>query len=159
MALMYGYHAQSELDGADPFPFDAESALDAAKNFAKPADPCEILDFFKELEILSPQWAQRLNSPLFSQWESRHLRLFQYFVERYWLQAVSDYDLIGRVKFSIIACLTVKFLGGDLLQTAQRFAKEIENDPDNVDAILDGAYCAPAFTDEKLLGLLLEDEL
>ena len=81
--------------------------------------------------------------------------LAAYFIQRYWLQAVSDYDLICRAKLTIAACLLVNFMGGDFLQTAQQFSKEIENDPDNVEAILDGAYASPALTDANLLGLLL----
>ena len=77
-------------------------------------------------------------------------------MERYWLQAVSDYDLACRVKFTVIACLTVKLLGGDIYRTAQLFSKEIENNTDNVEAILDAAYAHPAFTDDKLLGALME---
>ena len=34
--------------------------------------------------------------------------------------------------------------------------KDGENDTDNVEAILDAAYANPAFTDDKLLGMLLE---
>ena len=75
-------------------------------------------------------------------------------VERYWLQAVSDYDLYSRAKFTVIACLLMQILGGDLVSTAQLFSKEIENSADNVEAILDGAYGHPAFTDDKLLGML-----
>ena len=45
---------------------------------------------------------------------------------------------------------------GNITQTAQLFSKEIENDPDNVEAILDAAYTAAAFTDLNLLGLLLQ---
>ena len=41
------------------------------------------------------------------------------------------------------------------METAQQFSKEIENDADNVEAILDGAYTAPALTDVALLGLML----
>lgn len=156
LLLMYGYHAQGQLDGAEPADFDPISALEEAKSFAKDADPAIFLDFFKNLEILSPQWKDRLNAPQFGPWKPEHLRLARYFVERYWLQAVSDFDLVGRAKLAVISCLAIKFLGGDLLQTAQRYSKEIENDPDNVEAILDGAYTAPAFTDNKLLGLLLK---
>jgi hypothetical protein len=58
----------------------------------------------------------------------------------------------------IAACILVHHLGGDLVQTAQLYAKEIENNADNVDTILDGAYSHPALTDEKLLGMLLEDQ-
>ncbi len=155
LLLMFGYEAQSQLDGGEEIAFDETSALEDAKNFAKTADPAEFLNFFKELEILDEQWLRRLEAPLFGQWDIRYLRLARYFVERYWLQAVSDFDLVGRVKFAVISCLAVKFLGGDMVQTAQRYSKEIENDPENVDAILDGAYTCPAFTDEKLLGLLL----
>ena len=60
-----------------------------------------------------------------------------------------------RVKFAIAACLLVGALGGDRVQTAQLMSKEIENDPDNVDALLDAAYTSPALTDANLLALLL----
>ena len=79
-----------------------------------------------------------------------------YFIERYWLQAVSDYDLVSRVKLAVVSCLLVHALGGDVLRTAQLYSKEIENDADNVDALLDGAYAHPALTDAALLGALLE---
>ena len=55
----------------------------------------------------------------------------------------------------IISCLLVRALGGDTIETAQLYSKEIENDADNIDAILDGAYAHPALTDTALLGLLL----
>ena len=67
----------------------------------------------------------------------------------------TDYDLISRVKLTVAARLTLRLLGGDVTETAQLFPKEIENDPDNLDAILDGAYTAPALTDANLLGVLL----
>ena len=46
-------------------------------------------------------------------------------------------------------------LDADVISSAQLFSKEIENDPDNVEALLDAAYTEPAFTDAQLLGLLL----
>lgn len=155
LALMYGYQAQGELDGAEESPFDPEAALAEARSFAAVGDEEQILAFFKDLEILSEDWQQRLEAPLGSDWAPEHLRIARYFVDRYWLQAVSDYDLVSRAKLMVISCLVVKLLGGDLLQTAQRYSKEIENSIDNVEAMLDGAYTAPAFTDEKLLGMLL----
>ena len=79
----------------------------------------------------------------------------RYFVERYWLQAVSDYDLYCRVKFVVVSCLVIAGLGGGLAETAQIYSKEIENNTDNVEALLDAAYTHPALTDDKLLGLLL----
>ena len=79
-----------------------------------------------------------------------------YFITRYWLQAVADYDLIGRVKYMIASCLLIHSLEGDFLKKSQLFSKEIENEPDNVDAVLDGAYTCRALTDVNLLSLLLK---
>ena len=156
LLLMYGYQAQGELDGEEILPFDPAATLETARNFAGKGDEQMILDFFKELEILAPEWVERLNHPEPDSWRREYLTLACYFVDRYWLQAVADYDLVSRVKLAVISCLTIRLLGGNLEETAQRYSKEIENDVDNVDAILDGAYESPAFTDDKLLGLLLK---
>ena len=43
---------------------------------------------------------------------------------------------------------------GDMAGSIQLYAKEIENDAANVDAILDGAFTDRALTDVNLLALL-----
>lgn len=154
LLLLYGYQAQGELDGEAPMDFDPEAALESVAEFRRIPDSSEIPAFFKNLEILTDSWNQRLDSPAPGPWQEGFSALARYFTERYWLQAVSDYDLVCRVKFCLIACLLIRQLGGDFVQTAQLFSKEIENNPENVEAILDGAYSHPAFTDDKLLGLL-----
>ena len=155
LLLLYGCQAQGELDGAESVPFDMAAALETARELAQPGDIGEIISFFQSLEILTDGWDTRLRSPAPSDWDRRTLALARYFVNRYWLQAVSDYDLYSRVKFLVIACLLLRTLGGDFVETAQLFSKEIENDADNMDALLDAAYEHPAFTDAKLLGMLL----
>lgn len=79
--------------------------------------------------------------------------MLRYLISRYWLQAISDLDLVCRGKFMICAVLLVCLLGGDPVETAQLFSKEIENDAENVDALLDGAYALPGLTDRNLLAL------
>jgi len=155
LSLLYGYQAQSELDGGEEAPFDVAAAWEQIRSFAKPDDPSQILAFFRQLEILTPQWKTRLEAAPVSGWPEGTRNLARYFVERYWLQAVSDYDLTGRVKFMLISCLVIACLGGDFISTAQLYSKEIENNWENVEAILDAAYTNPAFTDNKLLGMLL----
>lgn len=155
LGLLYGCQAQGELDSGEMQPFDAEDALREAVDLAKPGSPGKIPEFFLGLEILTPEWAARLRAPVPGVWDERYRALARYFVQRYWLQAVADYDLYSRVKFGMIACLLVKELGGELLRTAQLFSKEIENDAANMEAVLDAAYSHPAFTDDKLLGMLL----
>ncbi len=157
LALLYGYQAQAELDGEEEVPFDPDSALESVREFIKLPEITELPEFFAGLEILTETWAERLKHPSPAPWDHRYRNLARYFIERYWLQAVSDYDLSCRVKYCIASCILIRNLGGDLVNTAQAYSKEIENNIDNVEAILDGAYSHPAFTDDKLLGLLLRN--
>ena len=155
LALLYGCHAQSDLDAGELSDFDPDAALEEARSLANPGDHNLMLDFFRRLELLTPEWAAMLDSPAPAPWTEYHLALARYFVERYWLQAISDFDLYSRVKLTLISCLLVRHIGGDIFRTAQLCSKEIENNTDNVDALLDAAYSHLAFTDDKLLGLLL----
>ena len=153
--LMYAYQAQTQLNGVEITPKSSDELLESVQSFARAGNMDQILEFFKNLEILTPDWSARLDAPSPAQWEKRHLTLARYFVDRYWLQAVSDFDLVGRAKFALISVLVIKTLGGDLTKTAQIYSKEIENSIENVESILDGAYENRAFTDDKLLGLLV----
>jgi len=156
LLLIYGYQVQGELDGDEILPFDAVRAMETIQEFAKPGDFQSILDFFAGLEILTPQWQERLRHPGTPHFPENTRNLARYFVERYWLQAVSDYDLASRVKFIVISCFIICSLGGNFTDTAQLYSKEIENNWENVEALLDGAYRHSAFTDDRLLGLLME---
>ncbi len=155
--LIYGYAVQNELDGGDTAVLDSNAMLTAAKSMAANGNLEAILDFFKSLEILTPKWLQRLETASVTPMVEALRPLIKYFINRYWLQAVSDYDLIGRVKLAIVSCLVIHALGGSLTETAQLYSKEIENDADNIDAILDAAYNSPALADNGLLELLLEE--
>ena len=154
--LLYGYAVQEELDGGEPAQLQFDSMLATARNLSSLGQAADLPAFFKTLEILTPRWENLLRNPTGSSWCDAHLAMARYFVNRYWLQAVSDYDLISRVKLTVASCLLVKQLGGNLQETAQLYSKEIENNADNVDAILDGAYTSPLLTDMGLLKLLLE---
>ena len=156
LALLYGYRAQDALDGGEAVDFDPDAELAFARTVAQPGSYAALTAFYRELEILTEDWHLRLARPAGNgDWDERLLTLARYGVERYWLQAISDFDLVGRVKMVVASCLLVRHLGGDLVRTAQLYAKEIENSIENVEAILDGAYTHPALTDEHLLGLLL----
>lgn len=158
LVLLYGYQIQAELDGAEAVPFAPDKALAEVEAFVKAPNPAALPCFFLDLEILTEGWRQRLRSPDPGPWQEAYRLLARYFVERYWLQAVSDYDLYSRVKFIVVSCLLIRQLGGDLVRTAQLYSKEIENSTDNVEAILDAAYTHQAFTDDQLLGALLHQE-
>lgn len=158
LGLLYGCQVQAALDGGDMQAFDAEAALSEARALAQSGSPEKIPAFFLGLELLTSEWEVRLRAPAPAAWNEHFRALARYLVQRYWLQAVADYDLYSRVKFVVIACLLVKQLGGDLQRTAQLFSKEIENDAENLDAVLDAAYSCPAFADDRMLGMLLLED-
>lgn len=156
VVLLYTHEVQSWLDGGEPAELDVAACQALAEKYAGTGNWPLFLDFFRELEILTPQWQARLSIPSSNMsWHPGFVPLAKYFIARYWLQTVCDFDLIGRAKLLICACLLICRLGGDFTETAQLFSKEIENDPDNLEAILNGAYTAPALTDVHLLSLLL----
>lgn len=154
--LLYAYDVQAALDGEELLPLDC-SLLESAQKYALDGDISGFYPFFFELEILTPRWKDRLNEKPAPQKCRKELGyLMKYLICRYWLQAVADGVLTVWVKFMVIACLLINALGGDLIATAQLFSKEIENNPDNLDAILDAVYCEAPFSDSNLLGLLLK---
>ena len=154
--LVYAHHVQAALDGGDQPQLRPDAYLETAMQLPKEADWNTFFTFFQELEILTKDWRTRLAAG--SQgisWLRSSLALGKYMILRYWLQAISDLDLVCRAKLVIAACLLVGSLGGDPVETAQLFSKEIENAPDNIEAILCGAYDSPALTDQNLISLLL----
>ena len=155
LVFFYGIHAQQLLDGGEVPDFEPEAALSTAYNMSKPGDLQKICAFFGSLEILTPEWKVLLQKARPTVCGPYARKLCRYLVQRYWLQAVSDYDLYCRVKFILISCILVSSLPGDFIWNAHLFSKEIENDAENVDAILDAAYEDPVFTDDKLLYFLL----
>lgn len=148
--FFYGLYVQDLLDGEEETYFSTEN-LPTVENLG---DMEAFLDAFRNLEILTPEWAKRLQSPSPRPLGKEDRAMLRYLISRYWLQAVSDLDIVCRVKFMLASVLLVCILGGDTLETAQLFSKEIENDADNVDALLDGAYTLPGLTDRNLLGLI-----
>lgn len=146
--------AQQGLDAGALGEFDPAAVLETAGAMAQAPDRAGFFRFFRELEILTPRWAALLEAPAPTRLPPEAAALARYLAERYWLQAISDFDIMGRAKFIVIACLLVGSLGGSFTENAQLFSKEIENDADNVDALLDAAAENRAFTDARLLGML-----
>lgn len=157
VTLMFAHQIQNALDGGEYLPLNWRKILSAAEGYVRDGDYAEILHFYEGLEILTDSWRRRLLMPEPGNWKIQYLAV--YLIRRYWLQAVWDYELVCRAKFLVSACILVNGLGGDPVQTSQLFSKEIENDPDNREAILDAAYTHQAFTDTNLLSLLLGDSV
>ena len=160
MMLLWGYQVQNELDGGEPSEFDWQQSMAVARQAAGEGDPRAVLEVYAGLEILTDRWRELLEAPHGTPcWFEGLCRFASYGVLRYYEQAVSDYDLIGRLKLILTGCIVGAYLAEDSFESQcrvmQLWSKEIENDIDNVEAIEEGAYSHPALTDRNLLGILL----
>lgn len=154
LLLLYGAHAQADVDAGQVTEFDEKAALSMLAQLDLPA-PAPLPAFYAGLELLTDRWRSLLACPHpLSHWPEELRAMARCQIHRYWLQAVSDWDLAARVKMIVASCILVQQLGGDVIATAQLYSKEIDNDSDNVDAILDAAYTSPALTDMNLLSAL-----
>jgi hypothetical protein len=154
LLLMLGYHVQAAIDGAELLPFDPDAALTEAAQFASTPDADALAQVYRELEILTDRWQEKLDALTAPCWEEGLCRIAQYGVLRHWYQAVSDWDLTSRIKLLLSGCALLARLPGALRDNAQLWSKEIENSAVNLDALLDGAYTHPGMTDANLLSLL-----
>lgn len=156
LLLIYGVQAQADVDAGEVTDFGENAALSMLAGLTLPA-PTPLTDFYADLELLTARWADMLRHPHpQAHWPEEIRAMARCQIHRYWLQAVSDWDLTPRVKMIVASCILVRYLGGDVIATAQLYSKEIDNDGDNVDAILDAAYTSPALTDLNLLALLAQ---
>jgi hypothetical protein len=156
LLLLYGYCVQEELDGGEKTPWDEAHELAFAAQMAEKEVSWQPLRrFYGELELLTPRWEARLKeeNPV-SAFSPALANMLRCQIERYWLQTISDLDLVCRVKMILAGVLLVGHLGGDLMETAQLYSKEIDNSIENIETILDSTYTHPALTDRYLLGLM-----
>ena len=154
LLLMLGYHVQAAIDGGELLPFDPGAALREAAQFAGAPDTEGLVQVYRELEILTERWQEKLDTLTAPRWDEGLCRIAQYGVLRHWYQAVSDWDLSCRVKMLLSGCALLSRLPGELAGNAQLWSKEIENSAVNLDSLLDGAYTQPGLTDANLLALL-----
>ena len=154
LLLMYGYHIQAQIDGAEDVPFALDAALEEAEQFAGTGDADALAEYYRGLDLLTERWREKLESLTEPVWDAGLCRIAQYAICRHWYQAVSDWDLCCRVKTLLSGCALIARLPGKLVENAQLWSKEIENSAENLDTLLDGAYTEPALTDANLLGLL-----
>ena len=154
--ILYAAQVQCAESPEDLTDFDPETQIESLPLQAFPGSLEDVWQVYRGLEVLTERWQLILDrGSLEAPWLPVHRALARYFIDRYWLQAVSDGEVMLRAKFMAVSCLVVRHMGGDPVAAAQLYSKEIENDPDNVERILDGGYHSPALTVANLLGLLL----
>ena len=61
LLLMYGYHVQAAIDGAELSEFDPDAALREAAQFAGPGDIGLLAEYYRSLDLLTGRWGEALD--------------------------------------------------------------------------------------------------
>lgn len=153
--------------------------VDGVENFKA------IIDIYKEFELINPTWPKKLedarkaaeecfnsNSDYQEYFRSNAIayeQLMVYFIYRYYMKTVYDYDLIAKVKLGIASVIVIRGVDkgewkytdkesvelADLIWNAHLYSKEIEHSDGNMEEMERLAHEDIHFHLESLLATLL----
>lgn len=152
MVVVYSRFLDDHYHFGDPLPdFSPENMVSTAKETAGAPDWAGLFALYRALDVMTPAWQQRLDDgPRCSPWQPSDRALVRYYLQRYYLQAAYDGDVAAYGTLVAAACLMIHGTG----LAAQLYSKEVDNDPDNVDALLDAAHEHVALEQETVLGMI-----
>ena len=136
--LIYAYRVQMAGAWEEILEFDREVHLEDCRRHVWDVSIEEFLVHFRDLEILTDRWKDFLDrGARETPWKPEHRALMRYFIDRYWYMSIYDGEIQMRAMFILLSCLVIRAMGGDTAELAQLYSKEIENNPDNVEALYD----------------------
>ena len=139
-----------------------EKPLAAAENMLFYLEHLDFIGDTLPLQIKDAnRFVKKLSAPVKAQAEGEYEKLAVYFVYRYFLKAVRDFDLLSKIKAMLVFVFAAEVINVSREQdTAARFetvkelCKEIEYSGDNMDRIYDDSYLSDCFSDAAMLALL-----
>lgn len=138
--LDYGVKIQKELD-----------------DYPLPHDDIDFFEVFNNPELINPQWTEKVKNrkikPVSN--EVYNENIASYFIFRYMLNAVDDYDVLSKIKMAVIGVLVVTYFGEDSW-TIHLWSKETEHSQYNMDRykkLLKTAKCLSVDSLKKRLTL------
>lgn len=97
-------------------------------------DEMDFFDVFRNPELINPQWLDKVErgrvKPVSD--EIFNENIASYFIFRYFLSAVDDYDVLSKIKMAVIGVLIVTYFGEDSW-TIHLWSKETEHSQYNMD--------------------------
>ncbi len=110
---------------------DIQNSLD---KYTEGDDDISFFDVFKNPEIINPEWIDRVDNGKIKSVknETFNENIASYFIFRYFLTAVNDYDVLSKVKMAVIGVLIVTYFGEDSW-TIHLWSKETEHSQYNMD--------------------------
>lgn len=116
--LYFGLEIQNEIDSYD----EGESGID-------------FFEIFKNPEVINEEWVLKVNSAnkegLVLNTKSNE-NIAMYFLFRYFLNAVYDYDVLSKIKMAVVGVLVPTYFGNDAW-TIHLWSKETEHSDVNME--------------------------
>lgn len=97
-------------------------------------NPIAFFDVFRNPELINPQWLERVDNGAGKPVSDKvfNENIASYFIFRYFLTAVNDYDVLSKIKMAVIGVLIVTYFGEDSW-TIHLWSKETEHSQYNMD--------------------------
>lgn len=115
------------------------------EEYEQGSDDVSFFDVFKNPELINPEWPAKVQNgrikPVAD--EIFNENIASYFIFRYFLTAVDDYDVLSKIKMAVIGVLIVTYFGEDSW-TIHLWSKETEHSQYNMDRykqLLKNAKC------------------
>lgn len=104
------------------------------EEYEEGGDGIAFTDIFKNPELINPQWLEKVNNPEFKMVENSisNEQIASYFIFRYFLTAVFDYDVLSKIKMAVVGVLVNTYFGSDSW-TIHLWSKETEHSQYNMD--------------------------
>lgn len=118
-------------------------------------DGTDFFEIFINPELINPEWTQKVKKAKFKKLDNEIFaeNIACYFIYRYFLTAVFDYDILSKIKMAIIGVMISAFIGEDAW-TMHLWSKETEHSQYNMDRykrLLREADCLKADNLAKLI--------
>lgn len=104
------------------------------EEYAQGGDKTSFFDVFRNPELINPQWTEKVNNARIKSVSDKAFNenIMSYFIFRYFLTAVFDYDVLSKIKMAVIGVLIVTYFGEDAW-TIHLWSKETEHSQYNMD--------------------------
>ena len=97
-------------------------------------DPIDFFDVFRNPELINPQWLEKVEQGSVKSVSDEifNENIASYFIFRYFLTAVYDYDVLSKIKMAVVGVLIVTYFGENSW-TIHLWSKETEHSQYNMD--------------------------
>lgn len=115
------------------------------EEYEQGSDDIDFFDIFKNPELINPEWNEKVSQGSVKNISDKlyNENIAAYFIFRYFLTAVNDYDVLSKIKMAVIGVLIVTYFGEDSW-TIHLWSKETEHSQYNMDRykeLLKSANC------------------